>query len=57
MHANLQEYRLAEIKTLPISARVDKAFGTETVNSGSIPGRVIPKTLEVNSYSFPALLL
>ena len=30
---------------LPISGRVDKAYATETVDSGSIPGWVKPKTI------------
>ena len=38
----------------PISGRVDRASATETVDSGSIPGRVIPKTIKIGIHSFPA---
>ena len=38
----------------PISDRVDRASATETVDSGSIPGRVIPKTIKIGIHSFPA---
>ena len=37
-----------------ISGRVDKASATETVDSGSIPGRVKPKTIKIGIHSFPA---
>ena len=37
----------------PISGRVDRASATETVDSGSIPGRVIPKTIKIGIHSFP----
>ena len=40
--------------TEPIGGRVDRASATETVDSGSIPGRVIPKTLKIGIHSFPA---
>ena len=39
---------------LPISGRVDKASTAETVDSGSIPGQVKPKTLKNGIQSFPA---
>ena len=42
------------IRSEPISGRVDRASATETVDSGSIPGRVIPKTIKIGIYSFPA---
>ena len=38
----------------PISGRVDRASATEMVDSGSIPGRVIPKTIKTGIHSFPA---
>ena len=34
--------------------RVDRASATETVDSGSIPGRVKPKTIKIGIHSFPA---
>ena len=37
-----------------ISGRVDRASATETVDSGSIPGRVKPKTIKIGIHSFPA---
>ena len=38
----------------PISGRVDRASATETVDTGSIPGRVKPKTIKIGIHSFPA---
>ena len=38
----------------PISGRVDRASATETVDLGSIPGRVKPKTIKIVIHSFPA---
>ena len=38
----------------PISGRVDRASATETVGSGSISGRVTPKTIKIGIYIFPA---
>ena len=38
----------------PISSRVDRACATEAVESGSIPGRVKPKTIKIGIHSFPA---
>ena len=38
----------------PISGRVDRASATETIDSGSIPGRVKPKTIKIVIHSFPA---
>ena len=37
----------------PISGRVDGASATEAVDSGSIRGRVKPKTIKIGIYSFP----
>ena len=37
-----------------ISGRVDRASATEMVDSGSIPGRVIPMTTKTDIHSFPA---
>ena len=33
---------------------MDRAYATETVHSGSIPGRVKPKTRKIDIHSFPA---
>ena len=38
----------------PISGRVDRAFATEAVDTGTIPGRVKPKTIKIGIHSFPA---
>ena len=38
----------------PISGRVDRASATKAVDSGSIPGRVKPKTIKIGIHSFPA---
>ena len=38
----------------PISGRVDGASATETVDSGSIPGRVKTKTIKLCIRSFSA---
>ena len=37
-----------------ISVQVDRASATEAVDSGSIPGRVKPKTKKIAIHSFPA---
>ena len=37
-----------------ISGQVDRAYATEMVDSGSILGRVKPKTRKIGSQSFPA---
>ena len=37
-----------------ISGRVDRASATEVVDSGSIPGQVKPKTIQIGIHSFPA---
>ena len=41
-------------KYLPISGRVDRASATEAVDTGSISGRVKPKTIKIGIHSFPA---
>ena len=41
-------------KLEPFSGRVDRASATEAVDSGSIPGRVKPKTIKIGIHSFPA---
>ena len=46
--------RLSCINLLPISGRVDRASVTEAVDSGSIPGRVKPKTIKIGIHRFPA---
>ena len=38
----------------PIRGRVDRASASEVVDSGSIPGRVKPKTIKIGFHSFPA---
>ena len=40
----------------PISVWVDRASVTETVNLGSIPGRVKPKTKKIGTHFFFAWL-
>ena len=37
-----------------ISGRVDRASATEAVDTGSIPGRVKPKTIKIGIHSFRA---
>ena len=37
-----------------LSGRVDRASATETIDSGSITGRVKPKTIKTGIHSFPA---
>ena len=39
---------------LAIIGRVDRAFASETLDSGSIPGRVNLKTITVDIHCFPA---
>ena len=39
----------------PISGRVDRASVTATVDSGSIPDRVEPKTIKIGIAMFPCL--
>ena len=39
---------------LPISGRVDRASATKSVDPGSIPGRVKPKTIKNGIHSFSA---
>ena len=34
--------------------RMDRAFATEAVDSGPVPGRVKPKTIKIGIHSFPA---
>ena len=45
---------LPNITRQPISGRVDRASATETVDSGSIPDRVTPQTIQIDICSFPA---
>ena len=45
---------LADMFPQPISGRVDRASATEAVDTGSIPGRVKPKTIKIGIHSFPA---
>ena len=37
-----------------VGGRVDRASATDAVDSGSIPGRVKPKTIKIGIHSFPA---
>ena len=39
---------------IAFSGQVDRASATETVDSGSIPGRVKPKTIKIGIHSLPA---
>ena len=50
----LSQVTLITKATLSISDRVDRASATETVDWGSIPSRVKPKTIKTGIYSFPA---
>ena len=45
---------VVECSTLPSSGRVYKASAAETVDYGSIPGRVKPKTRKIGIHSFSA---
>ena len=47
-------YNFFVVVVQPISGRVDRASAIETVDLGSIPGRVIPKTIKIGIHSFPA---
>ena len=38
----------------PIRGQADRASATETVESGSIPDRVKPKTEKIGIHSFPS---
>ena len=44
----------SKIDQWSISGRVDRASATEAVDTGSIPGRVKPKTIKIGIHSFPA---
>ena len=48
------EHKTIQKHKIPISGRVDRASATGTVDSGSIPGRVKPKTIKIGIHSFPA---
>ena len=37
-----------------LTKKATGASSTETVDSGSIPGQVIPKTIKIGIHSFPA---
>ena len=37
------------------SGRVDRASATETEDTGSLPGQVKPKAINIGIHSFPAL--
>ena len=49
----LNPYRLQQ-QQWSISVRVDRASATEAVDTGSISGRVKPKTIKIGVHSFPA---
>ena len=38
----------------PISGRVDRTSAAKTIESGLIPGRAKPKTMQIGIHSFPA---
>ena len=38
----------------PINSRGHRAFATETLEVGSIAGRVKPKTIKIGIHGFPA---
>ena len=46
--------RLCEINSKPIKGRLHGMSATETVDLGSISGRVKPKTIKIGIQSFPA---
>ena len=43
----------SEFLATRLSGRVDRASATETVDLGSIPSRVKPKTIKIGIHSFP----
>ena len=45
-------FELGKFCDVPISGRVDRASATETVDSGSIPSRIKPKTMKIGIHSF-----
>ena len=47
---------LAGPRFKPISGWVDRMSAIEAIDSGSIPGRVKPKTIKIDSHNFPAWL-
>ena len=51
-------YKYHQLKSTPmlepLSGRVDRASATETIDAGSIPVRVKPKTRKIGIHSFPA---
>ena len=42
------------LSSQPISGRVDRASASETVDLGSIPGQIKPKTIKIGIHSCPA---
>ena len=48
---NQQVLKFSQNNLLPMSGQVDRASATETVDSGSIPNRVEPKTIKSDWYS------
>ena len=42
------------IDLVNVSGRVDRVSATETLDLGSIPGRVKPNTIKIGIHSFPA---
>ena len=53
--AIFQENRWQEPGELMSGLGVDRASATEAVDTGSIPGRVKPKTIKIGIHSFPAI--
>ena len=50
----MQYFQGRHIDLKPIRGRVDRASATEAVNTGSIPGRVKPKTAKIDIHCFLA---
>ena len=46
-------FRLDNADALPISGRMDGASATAALDSGSVLGRVKPKTIKIDIHSFP----
>ena len=53
-HRNLRTIHFIILCCNSFIGRVDRASATEMVGSGSIPGRVPPKTIKIGIYCLPA---
>ena len=49
----VQSKRTLSFRHKPINGRVDRASVIETVDSGSITGRLKPKAIKIDFHSFP----